>query len=1665
MKTNTIYSFGNTVKIFVLGAALLLGVCGPVFAQIQLQSAPQEQVIANEPSHLPAKILPAAARNNINGIGKANYAYFSKRVINKNDEVLGQNKGYEQHPELGVLPANAPCRDCYELIGSRTENGKTYAISGTNGKKVVIQNSNFPMHYRDEKGNLATIENELHPDIAHPKVFATKHQPVYIKIDADLGYSTISRDFEGNSISNNKNLELVYIKPDGREHSLGNANWSNYTAGDNGVIVKGAWPGIDIEMTVKPNGVETNFYINKPLPEYSDGKLVLRDHIQMSDGLSLYAPSHNDYTGDVKVINGGGEEFFNIGEAIAYEEHDAKSSLQTLNYTINDRNVLDINIPGSLLNRPSTSYPVVIDPAVTVTNVLAIGPRFSYYTNYCIGNNNVPIPAGYTITDIQTAYAYYSPTGAVPDFMYGIFNFRVGACTSPNPAIYAGYACMGATGPGIYCGGPMYPLDLLPDVAACVPAMSCVATTLDVQVGCTQYWALTANCSAAYFNTDNVFPYTVYVYANTGGITPIFGPTTVCVGSTITLTDASGGGVWSSGTPSVATIDPVIGKVTGISPGTTLITYTIGGCSVTMTVTVLASSPISGNLSVCQGSTTLLSDALTPGTWSSIATAIATVDPVSGLVGGVSPGTATISYVLTSTGCASTGVVTVTPMPTAILGNFSVCSGASTTLSDLVAGGVWSSSNPGVASIGAGTGVLSGLGAVTSTAIITYAISSCSVSATVTVNQSPAAITGTPNVCVGLTTNLTDAVAGGIWTSSNTGIATVSGTGVVTGAGVGGIATITYTMPGNCYVTAPVTVNPAPSAILGNPVVCQGLTTSLSDLVGGGAWSSSASGTASIDPVTGLVSALASGTAVITYTDANCTPVTTVVTVNPVAPINGTAVVCAGLTTSLSDALTGGTWASGATSIASVDGAGLVTAYVAGNATIVYTNTYNCAASVVVTVNTSPVAISGNFNLCVSVSNQLTDGTPGGAWSSSDPTIASITGTGLATGVATGTATITYTLPIGSCTATSNVTVNPVPGVINGTTGVCIGSSATLTDAAAGGTWSSSNIGVATIGSLSGIVSSASAGTTGITYTIVGSGCNASVVFTVNPAPAAISGTSPICQGASVAFSDASGGGTWSSSNPSVGSVDPTGMVTGVTPGTTTITYTLPTTCLRIYTTTISPAPTAINGSSSVCVDATTTLTDGIAGGAWSITAGTGTASIGAATGMVTGLTPGTVIVTYATCSPVSFNMLVNPLPTAILGEGSICQGTSTTVSDVSPGGSWSASAGGTISPTGVVTGLSAITGVTVTYTLPTSCYVTAPIAVSPAPGPILGLDTVCPSSSVILSDATPGGVWSSSDGTIAHAIAITGEIQGIVQGDVTISYTLVSGCYTVTPFHVDTPIPVFLSVSPSPADTFLCSSTPVTLTATVTPVVGIPSFDWELFGSYIGSGNPYTYNPTHGDFITCVMTVSGACVTPSVVSKDVTLNVWPQGGPVVVMTYTQPDTAAYMGEVYTFYTTVTFGGPSPTYQWYVNNVPVGGANGPVFTTHIYDENDSVYCVVNGNSPCDAGSYVGTSNSTIIYGQGWLSVGAVRGGRDDFSLFPNPNTGSFTLSGTMNATQDKEVSLEVTDMLGRTVYTGTTLPQNGTVRAEIKLGTEAAGSYLLRVNTETGTQAFHFVVQ
>ncbi len=140
-------------------------------------------------------------------------------------------------------------------------------------------------------------------------------------------------------------------------------------------------------------------------------------------------------------------------------------------------------------------------------------------------------------------------------------------------------------------------------------------------------------------------------------------PISLCTATTVGLSDGTPGGTWSSSATGVATVNSS-GTVTGVAAGTANISYSIGGCAAIQVVTVTAgAAPISPTSPMlCTGNTLSLGEAAGGGTWSSLNTAVATVNS-SGLVSGVSTGTATISYTLGS--CATSVVVTVSLAPNA----------------------------------------------------------------------------------------------------------------------------------------------------------------------------------------------------------------------------------------------------------------------------------------------------------------------------------------------------------------------------------------------------------------------------------------------------------------------------------------------------------------------------------------------------------------------------------------------------------------------------------------------------------------------------------------------------------------------------------------------------------------------------------------------------------------------------------------------------------------------------------------------------------------------------------------------------------------------------------------------------------------------------------------
>jgi uncharacterized protein YjdB len=505
-----------------------------------------------------------------------------------------------------------------------------------------------------------------------------------------------------------------------------------------------------------------------------------------------------------------------------------------------------------------------------------------------------------------------------------------------------------------------------------------------------------------------------------------------------------------------------------------------------------------------------------------------------------------------------------------------------------------------------------------------------------TVDPQPAPITGSFMVCEGATTTLTNASISGTWSSSDASFATVGITsGIVSGLAAG-LVTITYTLPTGCYTTVPFGINPSPAAITGTPVVCVSSTITLTDATSFGTWSSSNTAVATAGSVSGAIAGVSAGTATITYMMGSGCYSFTQLTVNPVpAPLTGPSSVCVGSAIFISSPSAGGTWSSDNIAVATVDAGGNVFGAAPGNALISYTLSTGCRSTVDVTVEPTPGPITGVGAVCAGSTTTLSNTFIAGVWSSANTAIATVgSASGIVTGVVGGTTTITYASPIAGCHVTTVVTVTPLPSAIVGANNVCVGSTISLADATVGGTWSSSNIAVATVTS-SGIVTGVTASTAVISY-MVASGCAATSVITVNALPFAdtIAGPTHVCIGSTISLSNSVTGGTWTSSDTTILKIDmTTGVATGFGAGTSAVTYTITNLCgtaTAVRTVVVDPLADAgtIAGTLATCVGYTTTLGSSIPGGVWS-SSDTSKATVNSA-GIVTGKAPGVATINYA---------------------------------------------------------------------------------------------------------------------------------------------------------------------------------------------------------------------------------------------------------------------------------------------------------------------------------------------------------------------------------------------------------------------------------------------------
>ena len=318
----------------------------------------------------------------------------------------------------------------------------------------------------------------------------------------------------------------------------------------------------------------------------------------------------------------------------------------------------------------------------------------------------------------------------------------------------------------------------------------------------------------------------------------------------------------------------------------------------------------------------------------------------------------------------------------------------------------------------------------------------------------------------------TSTLPGGVWSNLRHNLDTITSAGIDTGR-LAGTDTLIYTLVNTCGTnkdsfTLRIDSSAVAQPITGPTAVCVGgnILLANANVLGTHTWTSSNTSIATVGGSTGVVHAVGSGVASITYSFTNtCNTVlasrnVSVETLISAGTISGPSTVCSGSWITLTHSAGGGIWLSAPTSVAVVDGSGNVTGIGGGVAVISYYFSNSCGASFAshnVTVGIPASPIVGNDSVGIDSTLLLTNATPGGVWTSSDITIATIgSSTGLVMGLDTGIVTITYSVSniCGSSTTTATVNVGPLPygGTIDGPDTVCAGTTATFADVTSFGT-------------------------------------------------------------------------------------------------------------------------------------------------------------------------------------------------------------------------------------------------------------------------------------------------------------------------------------------------------------------------------------------------------------------------------------------------------------------------------------------------------------------------------------------------------------------------------------------------------------------------------------
>ncbi|MCB0698477.1 MAG: T9SS type A sorting domain-containing protein [Chitinophagales bacterium] len=259
------------------------------------------------------------------------------------------------------------------------------------------------------------------------------------------------------------------------------------------------------------------------------------------------------------------------------------------------------------------------------------------------------------------------------------------------------------------------------------------------------------------------------------------------------------------------------------------------------------------------------------------------------------------------------------------------------------------------------------------------------------------------------------------------------------------------------------------------------------------------------------------------------------------------------------------------------------------------------------------------------------------------------------------------------------------------------------------------------------------------------------------------------------------------------------------------------------------------------------------------------------------------------------------------------------------------------------------------------------------------------------------------------------------------------------------------------PSRDSICDGQQVNFTSFPNNHGGTPTYQWYLNAQLVSTGTTFsTTTLKQGDVVRCDMTEYTKCLNSFTdPSNDVSVTVMPWKAPSVSIT-ANPTTPLKPYEYVTFTAVATDAGNPPLYQWKRNGADVIGAQGNTWAANTLNDNDRVHVEIKSTYLCPLPTAAASNDITVRI---LTSVGDVED-EHKLSLYPNPNNGTFVLSGKVDGRE--ELYIDIINALGQKVYSTTVIPDKGTFRKEINLNNIANGTYLLRVQSSELIKTLQF---